>query len=90
MSRFFRYNTYILVMMTMIFDFVSPSNSQNNIIAQAMNNNFFDKICNEYNQPVNRDIHRKKMNKYYDKKMAQVIKRDTTNYDKPVPGLSSL
>lgn len=90
MSRFFSCHYSILVMMTMIFDQVSTSNSQDNIVSKAMYNNFFDKICNEYNQPVNIDIHRKKMNKYYDKKMAQSIKRDTTNYDKPAPGLSSL
>ena len=90
MSRFFSCHYSILVMMTMIFDQVSPSNSQDNIVSKAMYNNFFDKLCNEYDQSVNRDIYKKKVSKYYSKKMTQVIKRDTTNYDKPAPGLSSL
>ena len=90
MSRFFSCHYSILVMMTMIFDQVSPSNSQDNIVSKARYNNFFDKLCNEYDQSVYRDIYKKKVSKYYSKKMAQVIKRDTTDYDKPASGLSSL
>ena len=91
MPIFKNFNSFLIII-TMIFDQVSPNSSpsQSEIVGDLINKSIMDKICNEYDQKINVDIKKKRINKFLSKLINKnnIKKLDTGDYDKHAPGIS--